>query len=255
MTVKQKRKKQIFWWLSAISLLLSILCVCLSSCQWYDTGDEANDSFSSVQQDNLNAKIVYHEAQLQSLSAQLNNMEQQVYTLHENYISELRSLEERLLETDNNEQGSSTDTNISDQESVKSSNKDDKPSLDTEVQVSEYTYRLENGGAVLTSYLGNQTHLTVPAAVDGYSVVGIADRAFADTDVQSVTLPETVEYLGWFTFYQCDELQRVVLPAKLSSIGYASFDGCASQLCLYVPENSYAEQFAISFGLKYQKII
>jgi hypothetical protein len=130
---------------------------------------------------------------------------------------------------------------------------DELPVQKPEVKVSEYTYRLENGFAVLTSYDGTALDVVVPAAVDGYLVVGLDDRTFQSSNVRSVTLPETVERIGWFTFYQCENLEKIVLPSRLASIGYASFDGCAPALCLYVKSGSYAEQFANSFGLRYEE--
>ena len=117
----------------------------------------------------------------------------------------------------------------------------------------EYTYRLENGCAILTAYQGNESHVSVPAAVDGHLVIGLDDRTFAGCDVKSVRLPETIERIGWFTFYGCDQLEEVELPEKLSVIGYASFDGCAPTLCLRVKSGSYAEAFANSFGIRCQR--
>ena len=81
-----------------------------------------------------------------------------------------------------------------------------------------------------------------------------ATRVFAETKVRSVYLPETVRELGWFTFYGCGELTSVTLPASITRIGYASFDGCGAELCLVVEKNSYAQQYAASFALRYMTL-
>ena len=243
MTVRQKARGQAFRWIATISLCLCLICVCLSSCDFRQ--EEDND----VWQDAHDAKIVYYEAQLQALSTQLESMEQQMYLLRQDYISQIQVLEGKL-----NEKTPPLDTEDDQKETPVPQPPSDN-SNEEQVQLSEYTYRIENGCAIITAYKGQEQEVVVPAAVDGYTVVGLDDSVFAQSDVQRVTLPETVESIGWFTFYGCRQLTSVVLPARLGSIGYASFDGCATQLCLYVAENSYAEEFALSFGLKYQRVV
>lgn len=201
-------------------------------------------------QDAHDAKIVYYEAQLQALSTQLESMEQQVYLLRQDYISQIQILEGKLNEKN------SPPTPEDEEHTIKVPQEPfDEEFSKEQLTLGEYTYRIENGSAVITAYMGEEQEVVVPAAVDGYRVVGLGDSVFAQSDVRSVILPETVESIGWFTFYGCRQLSSVVLPSSLSSIGYASFDGCATQLCLYVPENSYSEEFALSFGLKYQRIV
>ncbi len=273
MTVKQRQRKQIFWWLVAICMCFATVILCLTSCQLYQTSegeDKAESGLPSTQQDAYEAKIVYYQAQIQNLTTQLTDMEQQMYLMREDYMTQLEALEQKMNASPNDSEEtvpSDDTTDSSDQESNQSlptgtpnqSKEDGVTSSDSskqeeQFQVCKYTYRLENGCAILTSYLGDEEDVVVPAAVDGYLVVGIADRTFADCNMRSVTLPNTVKSMGWFTFYRCENLERVVLPSGLSSIGYASFDGCPSTLCLHVARDSYAEQFAISFGLRYQQM-
>ena len=100
MTVKEKKKNRIFLWLSAGVLLITAICVCLTSCQFLDDGKgEGENSPPSVQMDAYDAKIVYYEAQLQSLSTQLGNMEQQFFTMKEEYLNQLKALEQKLSES------------------------------------------------------------------------------------------------------------------------------------------------------------
>ena len=44
----------------------------------------------------------------------------------------------------------------------------------------DFTYEVVNDEAVITSYNGSATNVTVPATIDGYSVYGIGDSAFKD---------------------------------------------------------------------------
>jgi hypothetical protein len=201
---------------------------------------------TSAQKDAYDAKILYYQTQVQSLTAQLGEMEQQFYVLRDEYMDQLKKLEEQLAAQQKPTDKPNDSETLPEQETP-------PPSQDAgDVQLCEYTYRLEGKFAVLTSYLGSERDVVVPAAVDGYLVIGLGDSVFADCDIRSVTLPKTLERMGWFTFYQCKNLEKVVLPEGLSNIGYASFDGCSASLCLYVTDGSYAEQYAISFGIPYQ---
>ena len=260
MTVKQN--KRIFRYAAIGFICVAAVVLCLTSCRLYGSypsSDAKDDAAPSTQEDAYQAKILYYEAQLNSLSSQLNDMEQQMYLLREDCLNGLRTLEQRITDEDDGEeqqiQTPATGDEISDTSTTPEAAPEQAAPSDHDGQageVCEYTYELKNNFAILTAYKGSAEHVVVPGAVDGYMVIALADRTFAESGVRSVTLPETIESIGWFTFYGCENLEKVTLPAKLSSIGYASFDGCASALCLYVYEDSYAEKFANSFGLNCQ---
>ena len=246
-------KNRVLSWIAAGALCLTAISVGLTSCQLVKGQDDGTptEGSSSVQKDAYDAKILYYEAQVQSLTAQLGEMEQQFYVLRDEYMDQLKNLEQQLAQQS---KPSDTPTDPNRPDDTETPPADQAPSTKDagDVQLCEYTYRLEGKFAILTAYLGSEHDVVVPAAVDGYLVVGLGDSVFADCDVRSVTLPNTLERMGWFTFYQCKNLEKVVLPAGLSNIGYASFDGCSKALCLYVANGSYAEQYAISFGIPYQ---
>ncbi len=276
MTGKQRRRKRAFRWLVLGFVCVAVISLCLTSCQIGRANDantvEDGEGTPSVKDDAYESKILYYEAQIQSLNAQLDDMEQQMLLMRDDYLTQLRSLKDRLQSGDAEnappkedgsaekapENGQGT-TAPSDPEGEQNATKPQPPADDAEVGgagtvvLRDYTYRLENGCAILTCYLGDESDVSVPAAVDGYLVIGLDDRTFAGCDVKSVRLPETVERIGWFTFYGCDQLEQVELPEKLSAIGYASFDGCAPTLCLRVKSGSYAEAFANSFGIRCQQ--
>lgn len=111
-----------------------------------------------------------------------------------------------------------------------------------------FRYRLENGKAIVTGYKGTSTLVTIPAALDGYPVIAIGERAFEGQKIAAVILPDGLEAIGWFAFYGCEQLIDVSIPASVTSIGYAVFDGCES-VSIVCTSGSYAEQYAISYGL------
>lgn len=238
-------KNRVLSWVVAGALCMTAISASLTSCQLVKDTNTPSENVSSAEKDAYDAKILYYQTQVQSLTAQLGEMEQQFYALRDDYMNQLKQLEEQLAAQQKPSQPPTKPEEQPEQQ--------EPPAQDTgDIQLCEYTYRLEGKFAILTSYLGSERDVVVPAAVDGYLVVGLGDSVFADCDVRSVTLPQTLERMGWFTFYQCKNLEKVVLPAGLSNIGYASFDGCSRALCLYVAGGSYAEQYAISFGIPYQ---
>lgn len=123
------------------------------------------------------------------------------------------------------------------------------PPQDSEDSV-KFRYRVENGNAVITGYEGNAALLTIPDKLDGYPVVSIGERAFENANVTAVVLPDGLQDIGWFAFYNCHKLLNVTIPASTIAIGYAVFDGCGA-LTLYCPKDSYAERYARSYGLTY----
>ncbi len=85
---------------------------------------------------------------------------------------------------------------------------------------------MKNGVAVLRG-IGNclDEHIIVPSSVQGYPVVGVAEKAFArSTQIKSVVLPKSVEFIEPQAFAWCREL--VEITSNASEIGDRAFMGC-----------------------------
>lgn len=99
----------------------------------------------------------------------------------------------------------------------------------------------------ITAYNGVDYDVKVPAYIDGFKVVGIADFTMDSVNfapyVRSVTLPETVTYIGDEAFGTLDfnvrqpfsSLSAVNLPKSLKVIGDGAF-GCSSFESIIIPE-------------------
>ena len=129
--------------------------------------------------------------------------------------------------------------------------KPESPPAEQPEQAAAFTYEVKNGTATLTSYIGDATEVTVPAEIDGYAVTALGDSLFKNTDVTSVTLPASVTSIGWFAFYGCGALQSVTLGEAVTTIGYAAFDGCPKSMTIHGASGSYAERYAMSYGLQF----
>lgn len=124
----------------------------------------------------------------------------------------------------------------------------DQPTTDT-VPSSEFQFRIADGQATLVAYIGDQAEVQIPAMADGYPVTAIADRAFENQiRLTSVTIPEGVLTIGWFSFSGCVALRSVTLPDSMESISYGAFLNCNSSVTMYCPSDSYAAQYARSYG-------
>ena len=70
------------------------------------------------------------------------------------------------------------------------------------------------------------------------------------TALLAVILPEGVEEIAWFAFYQCTSLHDVTVPSSVTLIGHAVFDGCAN-VTLICKDGSYAIAYAESYAIPY----
>ena len=88
-------------------------------------------------------------------------------------------------------------------------------------------YFLEDGVATVQQMIGNNTTVTIPETITykgvTYTVTRIGERAFCGSSLTSVTIPNRVEYIGWYAFAYCSSLTSVTIPASVTSIGYYAF--------------------------------
>ena len=111
---------------------------------------------------------------------------------------------------------------------------------------------MRDGHAVIIAYLGDESHVRVPAVIEGYPVTSIEDDAFRGTSVVTVTVPYSGSEIGWFAFADCKSLAAVSISPSVESIGYGAFDGCQA-LTIICPADSYAAQYAQSFAIPHKE--
>ena len=79
------------------------------------------------------------------------------------------------------------------------------------------------GDLSVNAYYGSQPHVDIPAEVAGLTVTSIADKAFFGSDIQSITLPDTMKQIGESAFSWCRELTEITLPNSVETLGEAAF--------------------------------
>ena len=96
--------------------------------------------------------------------------------------------------------------------------------------VSDNEVEVSNSNGVTSSnssYMNCNGALTIPSEVTyeekEYTVIGIGYCAFWNTPMTSITLPDTLEYIGTQAFSDIHSLSSITIPASVTSIDYKAF--------------------------------
>lgn len=102
---------------------------------------------------------------------------------------------------------------------------------------SDFEYGASNGRAIIRKYKGAGGTVEIPATLGGYPVTGIKMQAFIEcVSLKSVSMPESMTWIGNGAFAGCTGLESVALPAGLKSIGENVFYSCASLTSVVIPD-------------------
>ena len=135
---------------------------------------------------------------------------------------------------------------------LNNANNDEKDKENTDGDTLKgFKYTVKNNEASITGYNGEDLEMVIPSSIDGYRVTSIDDRAFEDTTIKSVVIPDGVKKIGWFAFNGCMELKKITIPSSVTEIGYMALGNAGSTLTVYCHSDSYALAFAKSFGITY----
>lgn len=118
---------------------------------------------------------------------------------------------------------------------------------ETAIQSGDFSFEvLEDGTLCVTEYSGEGTEVSIPSEVDGKVVSTLGDELFwYMKEITSVTLPETLEYIGARVFQRCTSLTELKLPDGVLEIGDSCFLGCSGLAKINVPANlAYVGAFA-----------
>lgn len=131
------------------------------------------------------------------------------------------------------------------QESASEDEEEPSPEI-AESSIKDFVYEIRNGEAAIVKYRGSDSRVKIPSEIEGAkityieedafyqcsnlefveipdSVVGIGAWAFAETNLQEVTIPASVKTIGEEAFCRCGDLEEVKLSDGLKVIGRAAF--------------------------------
>ena len=110
-----------------------------------------------------------------------------------------------------------------------------------EVIADGITYWINEKEAVVAAADSSLTEANIPSSVEfegnQYPVIKINDRVFSgNTNLTTVTLPESLTTLGGEAFRGCQSLKIVKIPSKVTAIPDHCFEGCSSLESVTIPD-------------------
>ena len=98
---------------------------------------------------------------------------------------------------------------------------------------------LAQGAITYTKYATGE--IVIPETVTyndvTYTVTAIADNAFRTQNITKITIPNTVETIGQYAFYECTKLTSVNMSNSVTSIGKYAYYGCSSLTSIEIPNS------------------
>lgn len=104
-----------------------------------------------------------------------------------------------------------------------------------------YTVNADGQSVTVFGTSGSPTHLTIESSISdkdkNYTVTEIATWAFynARNTLTEVTLPNTVDEIGYQAFFNCSKLTNVTIPEGVKTIGQTAFIGCTQLTSITIP--------------------
>ncbi|MCH5351772.1 MAG: leucine-rich repeat domain-containing protein [Clostridiales bacterium] len=90
----------------------------------------------------------------------------------------------------------------------------------------DFEFTLNDTGYTAGQYGGKDAHVTIPSSYNGKKVTAVGKWAFYyKKDVKSVTIPSSVTRIEDFAF-KISGLESVVVPNSVNYVGQNAFEGC-----------------------------
>jgi hypothetical protein len=117
-----------------------------------------------------------------------------------------------------------------------------------ETPASDFTYDLsgDGKGVVIKKYTGEGGALVIPAEIEGFPVVELADESFSGEDygpgvyLTSVVIPSGVKKIGDEAFRKCENLVSVTFQGSGAALGFLTFGECTELTDLKFPDDEKA---------------
>jgi len=231
--IKKKGRMTMKKSIRAISVCIVVMLF-LGGCQKKVTAETPTtyDDAKDQQLAEATTKLSYYEDLVGVLQQQMLDLKSALYASRAEYDALYSIYQAINKQTD----GSSTDADTS----VSIPNASDS-----------FRYIKEGEHIVITSYYGTEKEVLVPMYIEGLPVYAIFDRAFSQNNtITSVTIPDSVTKIGWFAFSGCVALKQLSIPSSVTEISYGAFENCSAELTVISPQDSYATQYAKSYGIK-----
>lgn len=205
------------------------------------SGSSSTPENNDITTDTYQEQISYYMTLAESLQTELLKIKEEAYIDECEYQLKISTLEETIEML---------------KKTVASLSNGDTPSIGTQAPSndslsakSDYKYTVENGKITITEYTGKDIDVTIPASIEGMTVIAIGEEAFKGMQIRSVVIPSGVTEIGWFAFSSCTVLESITIPSSVTKVGYGAFDYCPKALKIHCEKESYIEAYAKSWGM------
>ena len=94
-----------------------------------------------------------------------------------------------------------------------------------------------NGEISIIGYEGNSTSIEIPNLIDGFKVVAIKDAFKSNNIIEEVILPDSLEVIDSYAFYQCTKLKKITIQEGVKDINEYAFYNCTSLQSIDLPSS------------------
>ncbi|MBQ1531313.1 MAG: Ig-like domain-containing protein [Solobacterium sp.] len=102
--------------------------------------------------------------------------------------------------------------------------------------IGDYIYYLADSEASLIGYINKPADVIIPAYVNDLPVTSIGKSVFENhTEIETVTLPDTMLRIGSYAFMGCSNLSSISFGNSLQEIGPGAFLDCGSLTSVSLP--------------------
>ena len=96
---------------------------------------------------------------------------------------------------------------------------------------------LSDGTAQVVGYEGTQKNVRIAENYNGAPVTKIGNKAFENSAITSIEIPDSVTAIGEWAFYSCTSLTSVVIGDSVTAIGEWAFYSCGGLTSIVIPDN------------------
>lgn len=104
---------------------------------------------------------------------------------------------------------------------------------------SDFIYEINNDTVSIINYTGSHTDVKIPHIINNRIVTEIKDHAFERSEINSITIPNTIIEIGSHAFILCESLYTVIFEdnSVLQTIGESAFAMCTQLHSIELPES------------------
>ena len=132
------------------------------------------------------------------------------------------------------EYGESSEAKASDEDTTEESEKITTVPDESE-DLGGLSYSESGGGITITGFDNSSVNVTIPDKIKGKPVTAIASNAFFNTNISSLTMPNSISVIGSGAFYDCSGLHSITISSKVTKLEENTFRGCTALSSVTLP--------------------